>query len=839
MPTVDEQAWGRWRWWVTALALALSVVAGVRTFRTYSALKSDLEELLPGNAPSVAALAGARQRIPAVRHLGIVVDTGGPENLAQGLRFIDDLKARIEKYPADMVGAVMTDLSLERNFGETYALQLMDPKDVRGLREAVERRRDWEVSHAMGMDILDENEDPKPAIPVAELRNKYQERFGKPRSTAGNRFIAEDGRTLVALVRASSHSTGYEADAALLERVKKDAKELGFPDAYQSGMRIGYAGDVATRVEEMEGLAADLSVSGVIAIGLVLLSLRWFFKSWWSVVVLGVPLLIGTAYGFGVVALPPLSIQHLNSNTGFLGSVIVGNGINCGIILLARFLEERNRGKSVWVARADAVRATWRATLAASAAAATAYGSLIFTDFRGFNQFGWIGGAGMLTCWASMYTLVPILLDWTGHRFPVNQFGRTSLVAAPAARGFGSRIILAAVARPRLVLALTAVATLVAGAGLVSRGSDWLEHDLSRLRRRDSFVNGERYWGKRMDDTLQRYLTPTVILASTSDQATEIADRVQALMEQGKAGGLISAVRSARDVFPNSRFKAVEEARRLKLALTSRMTQELKPEDRRLVETALTDPALTPLRRDQIPVTLTVGLREPDGRLDRNVLVFPKLTGGTWDGQKIRAFTQDLRDAAQVDSSAQLAGSLPLSADITSAMEHDGPRATAFGLLAALVICALAFGSFRLSIWAMASLCVGVVVMMGALAWTGARLNFSNFVVLPITFGVSADYAINVLQRYKLEGRASLQSALANTGGAVGLCSATTIIGFGSLLAAQNQALFSFGVFAATGELATLVTATVSLPALLVLLENRRSQPMTGRPERSEACSTN
>jgi len=119
------------------------------------------------------------------------------------------------------------------------------------------------------------------------------------------------------------------------------------------------------------------------------------------------------------------------------------------------------------------------------------------------------------------------------------------------------------------------------------------------------------------------------------------------------------------------------------------------------------------------------------------------------------------------------------------------------------------------------------LLMMGLLAWTSQRINFSNFVALPITFGVGADYSINVLRRYQAESEGSLSRALDSTGGAVALCSATTIIGFGSLLMAQNRALFSFGVFAILGELACLATAVLALPAAFALWEQhkRRRQP--------------
>lgn len=53
------------------------------------------------------------------------------------------------------------------------------------------------------------------------------------------------------------------------------------------------------------------------------------------------------------------------------------------------------------------------------------------------------------------------------------------------------------------------------------------------------------------------------------------------------------------------------------------------------------------------------------------------------------------------------------------------------------------------------------------------------------------------------------------------MCSATTIIGYGSLLLARNRALFSFGVFAVSGELTCLITAVCALPALLVLMAKR------------------
>jgi predicted RND superfamily exporter protein len=83
------------RRWLLALATALALVAGYRTVRTYAALKSELEELLPEAAPSVQALSTLRQRLPGIRHLGVVVALERPEAQPQAFRFLDALAARI------------------------------------------------------------------------------------------------------------------------------------------------------------------------------------------------------------------------------------------------------------------------------------------------------------------------------------------------------------------------------------------------------------------------------------------------------------------------------------------------------------------------------------------------------------------------------------------------------------------------------------------------------------------------------------------------------------------------------------------------------------------------
>lgn len=819
-----------WRM-VLVCSLLLLGVMGYRTALTYGSLKSELEELLPASAPSVSAFQELRRRLPGIRSLGVVMEVDAPERGPAAQAFLERLAERVRHYPPELVRSVRGDISAERQFAERYALQLMEPADVRRLREAVEARRDFEVSRAMGSDLDEDDPERKPPeIPLAELKSKYQARFGVDSAKKSDRFISPDGRSQALLIQTSSLSTGYDYDRRLLERVQADVAALGGPPA---GTRLGYAGDVATRVEETQGLATDLGMSSVVVALLVLGSLLWFYRSWSAVVVLFWPLALGTCAGFALVALPPLSIRYLNTNTAFLGSIVLGNGINSGIMLLARIQEELGRGRGVREAIVTGVSETHRATLAAALASAAAYGSLIFTDFRGFNQFGWIGSIGIMACWAAMYVLMPPLCWLVGERLRPRSTGAAGQRPRPT---FSARIAELTARHRRLVLVGLVGLGALSIAGLAMRRGDWIEYDLSKLRRKDSWENGERYWGKRLDAATGRYLTPTVVMAPDATQVPIIEERLRELMRSGGAGDLIAEVRSARQLLPETREAAIEEARALKAAITPRLRQQLSEAERQQLDTALSDASLVALQPADLPEAFAAGLREKDGQIGRSVLVFPKVGGGTWRAERLSGFAHDVRAVAGA-AGAIAAGPLLLSSDLAAAMRADGPRVTLLSFGCVLLICIGAFGVVGRQAWlfsglSVATLLLGVTYMLGLLGWTGAKLNFSNFVALPITFGIAADYSINMLQRFQTEGDGEGErERLSQTGGALALCSAMTVIGWGALLLVQNQALFSFGVFAISGELTSLGTAVLALPPVLGLLTASSKVSRSRRPD--------
>ena len=87
----------------------------------------------------------------------------------------------------------------------------------------------------------------------------------------------------------------------------------------------------------------------------------------------------------------------------------------------------------------------------------------------------------------------------------------------------------------------------------------------------------------------------------------------------------------------------------------------------------------------------------------------------------------------------------------------------------------------------------GTLLMVAVCALLGLKVNFLDFVALPITLGLGIDYAINVAHRHGPTRSPIRSRTLRTSGSAVFVCSLTTIIGYGSLLVSDNLAIRGFG----------------------------------------------
>src|SRR5207253_2238216 len=99
----------------------------------------------------------------------------------------------------------------------------------------------------------------------------------------------------------------------------------------------------------------------------------------------------------------------------------------------------------------------------------------------------------------------------------------------------------------------------------------------------------------------------------------------------------------------------------------------------------------------------------------------------------------------------QATGRAVVFAAMIEAIARDGPRAT-LASIAAVALLTLASLRFRTgSLLVLGVLVLGVLWMVGVAALLDVKINFLNFIALPITFGIGVDYGANVYLRYRAE----------------------------------------------------------------------------------------
>ena len=779
------------------LVFALCVPAAARL---YGDLRTDLRELLPQGAPAAVGLEELEKRIGGLSHLAVVIRT---DDLAAGERFVDAAVAKLQQLPGSVVAGLFWRVDRERRFMEQHGALYADTKDLVQVRDSLR----GQIAKANPL-LVDLAEDEASAPATDAALGRVRQAYAKLDRYPDGYLAGEGGKTLIILVTPPGAAVSLEDDQRIFNAVE-GAMRAADPSKFGGHITVGYGGEIRSVIEAQEALVHDLLVSSLLVLFAVGLALLLYYRTVRALPLLVFPLFTGVAMTF---ALSRAVIHYLNPNTAFLGSIIIGNGLNAGVILLARYLEERRLGSPIDDALPTALRGTWLGTFVAASAAAASYGSLGAVSFRGFNQFAFMGFFGMLLCWISTYAFMPPLIVLVERFWPFTTKAKTGRgpvgwIAGP----FASFVL----RRPLWPVAITATLALASALAVARFASDPIQYDFRKLGSRSGQEDGAGFWDKHVDAVLQSYQTPTVVLTDSPEKATAVAAAMEIEREAEGPEGTIDSVTTLQKLLPPEQPRKLALLREI-FSLIDRKKGALPPDIGRLRrETVLSSIALT-----DVPPRLTQTFYEKDGHSGRLVLVYPTLATDSQNGRAQIRHTRAVREVAlKVDPGARIAGQIVLSTDIVAAITSEGATTAGLSFLAVALLTLLVMRSLKDAAWVIGSLSLGVLWMGGAMSALSLKLNFVNFAVLPITFGIGVDYAVNLYQRYRQAG--SVEKALAASGGAVALCSLTTIIGYATLVTADNQAIQSFGLTAVLGEITCLSAALFALPAVLSLRARR------------------
>ena len=765
-------------------------------------LKSSLTELLPTSAPSVKNLKKIQKTVASYSTLTVAIES---PDLKASERFAEALVRRLNKLPPTMVRFIDYNMKNLQDFYKRNKLLYADLKDLRDFKIRL-KKRIHEEEEASLIEDLDEEDKPKTDLKIKELERKYKKKTNSIEKYPDGYFVTPDRKLLAIFIRPPSTLDTYAEYQMMVKKVNEVINEVN-PKSFNPAIKVGLTGEVKTGMEERDALASDMKTIGILAFFAILALLVGYYRSMRMITVIGLPMLLGLAAAF---ALAFVAIGYLNSATAFLTSIIAGNGINFPIILSARYFEERNlRDDRFEVLLERAMRSTARATFVAAAAASIAYGSLAVAGFRGFRQFGIIGGSGMLFCWLSAFATGPALIVLLEK---IRPFKRKSFQSDKhPVTGFIARVINAF---PKTIVVLSVLLTIVSVAFLIPYMKDPFEYDFHKLRNQKSVESGSAKLSNKVDKIFDLPPSPMVVLADNPAQAGKIKDMIEADPGRKK---VIGDVKTLWDFLPNHQKAKLAILKDIRHMIDKKINFLPKKDRKKLKDNRPPDD-LHVLTFKDIPVEIAKAYTEITGRKGRIVYVYSKPHHSQLNGRYLLKFVGFIRKFRINGKPLVVAGHGPVFADMLTAIVHDGTMVTIVALILLTILLLFSFRRFGLSVLVLSSVFLAVIWLGGVAAAIGMKLNFLNFVVIPITLGIGVDYGVNLLSRYLLEQEPDrIRKSLVSTGGAVFLCSLTTIIGYATLITSMNMALQSFGILADIGEVTALISSTLVMMAVLVL----------------------
>lgn len=667
-------------------------------------------------------------------------------------------------------------------------------------------------------------------------------------------LLTADKRYLILLAKARWTNGGrtLAPKRESIERIRTAIAELR---RIHPGIEAGVTGSDALESDEIVTARRDATMATIVALSGVSLLFLLFWRGVGAPARALLSLAVGVSWTLGFIT---LYVGSLNILTAMFIPILIGLGIDYNVHLLERYGEERLRGHSPGDALAYTLQKAGKATVTGAITTVVAFYSLILTDFKGLVELGFITGSGLLLCLGAAFTVLPSLL--------LLQEGRTGARIASRSTtflGFLERWS----HHPRVVIV---VAGLLVVACLPALGEIRLEFNLLELQAQGTeSVNWERrllaeggtstWYAISLAGSPERVKTKKASL-----EALPSVDRVETVFSflPKEQAGKLAAVQALRTPLANlpahfGRLEPVDleglkttfERIRFKLADKDRLTtasgEDLEEARRHLellraqIETG--DPTvlrqslaayqtelfadferkITVLEKnlESGPMTVADLPREIKDRFIAKsgiylLKVFPE--GNIWERESVEKFVRDVR-SVDPDTIGN-----PITAwEHGRSMERGYLLGGLYAATAMAVVILWSFGSVGHFLLALLPLALGGVWTLGLMKLFQINFNLANLILLPLIAGYGIMNGLHIVKRYQQEGARS--SIIANsTGRAVCLSATTTMVGFGSLMVASHQGIFSLGFLLSVGVGSVLVASLTVLPALLWALNRRR-----------------
>ncbi len=811
-------------------------------------LESNVLDLIPEGNRQVDTFKAALADFGAIDYLVVLVGAQEGQS-AEDLQDFADLFAENLRAREDLVELVDKGFRLDEDFVDLlygHALLFLPPDRLpeladkltdEAIREQLAENRLAMASPAAATGATGEflRRDPLGLFEVL-FRDRLSNRGVLPIDITDGYYLSRDGRSLILLVKPTGPSQDIEFDERLMPAVLELERETRRQYAEETGQelsdrepRVRYGGNYAIAVDEAKLIRKDVKRNLFVSL-FAISALYWLcYRRFAALLYSSLPLLVGQALTF---ALAFFVLGGLNASSSAFTALLMGLGTDFVIVVYARYVEERRKGRSLAEATELMIGETGLGVFTGAITSAGTFYAMCISQFRGLTDLGFLIGSGILMCALVILFLLPAMIKWNEgvRRRKVDSVKKLHL------QSFLLEHLIPFSARHRVPV-IAGVLLLTAGSVFLARQLEF-DDTVSVLRSERSPAYRVQ---KEMQDRFGASLSYMMAIVETANEAeaveltADVRERLRPFLEDGTIASFDSIVtylpppseqRAVIDAVaeaPAGAFDAERVRRTFLEALEANgfRREPFEPFLGRL------DSLLSPRRTLALDDLREAGLERLLGRYvhleagDGAVRVVTYLY--TSDPRWKRDPPPGLVDTLSAgDDRIVVTGTNVVGREFRRIFTREAPRALLLGLAVVFALLWIDFRSLRLTAVAMAQLVCGVAMMLGLMKVTGIHLNFVNAFVATMILGVGIDYSIHLVHRMSLSGGA-LEPGLLETGKAVVIAALTNIAGFGTLILGAYPALRSFGLVALYGSLTCLFTSLTLVPALMA----RREAPVS------------
>ena len=269
--------------------------------------------------------------------------------------------------------------------------------------EAIKGEFKEQVEDVKSIDNLVSNFSTEEKLTHAEYMDVVQEIPLNQRSM----FVNEEGTKGAVIINIKHMAT--EELKIFVEDINSSIKD--------APMEVSVTGKSVLDVEMVKGLTDGRVKMTILGIGLVFLALLLVYRNAVKALIPVLPIILIVGMSGGIMYLLGLKYTPI---TATLGALILGMGTEMTIMLLERYMEERNNNKSKAEAMAITVKRIGKATLASGLTTIGGFSVLMLSNFVILKDFGLMTVINVSLALVSTFVILPAVI-WIFDGFIIKE----------------------------------------------------------------------------------------------------------------------------------------------------------------------------------------------------------------------------------------------------------------------------------------------------------------------------------------------------------------------------------------------------------------------------------